>query len=116
MGWTAWVGATIFEVGSVCGMWEAWNRDDVADFGWGVERALKGKHGRTQETVINGKENIDKENGVGEDAPEKSPVNKPQKQWKWWSSDGKYWREIGFLAAFAQFCAASIFWISGYVF
>ncbi|KAJ7598488.1 hypothetical protein C8J56DRAFT_848328 [Mycena floridula] len=97
-GWTAWVGATIFEFGSVFGMWEAWNRDDTVNFGWGVEKALY----------------PDSEAAV--DTPpvsEKEPTVPTRRQWKWFSTDRKYWHEFGFLAAFAQLCAASIFWIAG---
>lgn len=39
-GWTAFVGASIFEIGALFGVWEAWNRDDAANFGWSIERTL----------------------------------------------------------------------------
>ncbi|KAJ7253762.1 hypothetical protein B0H12DRAFT_1116515 [Mycena haematopus] len=95
-GWSAWVGATIFEFGAVFGLWEAWNRRDVAQFGWNVEILIH---------------------------PEKSPISTPgseqppaapTKKWIWFSTDGKYFHELGFLAAFVQFWAATIFWISGF--
>ncbi|KAJ6545286.1 hypothetical protein B0H19DRAFT_1266743 [Mycena capillaripes] len=37
-GWTAWLGATIFEFGALFGLWEAWNRGNTANFGWGVKK------------------------------------------------------------------------------
>jgi hypothetical protein len=33
--------------------------------------------------------------------------------WIWFTTDARYWREIGFVAAVIQCCAALIFWISG---
>ncbi len=85
-GWTAWLGATIFEFGSVLGLLEAWNRGDVANFGFAVEQKLGFEEGQ-----------------------------KKMKKWIWFSLDPRYFRELGFLAAFVQFWGATIFWISGYV-
>lgn len=99
MGWSAWIGATIFEFGGVFAMWEAWNRGDVADFGWAVERTL---HNQSR---------ADGEDGSVSPGDPKS--ERPKKRWIWYSGDAKYWHEIGFLAAFIQLCGASIFWISG---
>lgn len=99
-GWTAWLGATIFEAGSIFGMWEAWNRDDVANFGWGVHQAL---HDRK----------FDEEDGTP-NSEKQADAKEPRRMWKWYSLDTKYFHEVGFLAAFAQLCAASIFWISGF--
>ncbi|PPR05934.1 hypothetical protein CVT24_006656 [Panaeolus cyanescens] len=44
-GWTAFVGATIFEIGSILSMLEAWNRDDTASFGWSIRSAVHHKPG-----------------------------------------------------------------------
>jgi hypothetical protein len=100
-GWTAFVGATIFEVGSLFGLWEAWNRNDVVNFGWEIEKALH-------------LDQDDRESESGNNAPDTIIEENPKHQkWIWWSTEGKYWYELGFLAAFAQFCAATIFWISG---
>jgi hypothetical protein len=98
-GWTAWVGATIFEFGAICGLWEAWNRGDTADFGWGVKMLLEGEPApNTSESSSPGSEKAN------------SP---PKKKWIWFSADRKYFHELGFLAAFVQYWAATIFWISG---
>ncbi|KAI4151224.1 MAG: hypothetical protein LQ340_003624 [Diploschistes diacapsis] len=40
-GWTAFVGATVFEVGSVLLMLEAVNENQAGCFGWALERALE---------------------------------------------------------------------------
>ncbi|KIK70293.1 hypothetical protein GYMLUDRAFT_150661, partial [Collybiopsis luxurians FD-317 M1] len=98
IGWTAWVGATVFEFGSILGVLEAWNRGDAVNFGWGVKRAFEG-------------ETSDDSDASGDPGPETTRRNK---KWIWFSTDTKYWHELGFLAAFFQLCGASIFWISGF--
>ncbi|TFK41438.1 hypothetical protein BDQ12DRAFT_645878 [Crucibulum laeve] len=134
-GWTAFLGATIFEIGSVVGMWEAWNRDDTAAFGWNVKRVLTGTRDEEQgqgqgyqkgekevlERDANGRrnpngnrnENGDKENGS---LAFSNPVDDeaPRKQWVWFSLDSHYFHELGFHGAFWQFWGATIFWISGF--
>ncbi|KAF7338729.1 hypothetical protein MSAN_02195100 [Mycena sanguinolenta] len=97
-GWSAWVGATVFEFGAVFGLWEAWNRGDVAQFGWNVEMLLHHEKGKTPSST------------PGSEQP---PVVLTKK-WIWFSADGKYFHELGFVAAFVQFWAATIFWISGF--
>lgn len=104
-GWTAFLGATIFEIGSIFGMWEAWNRDDTVRFGWSVSHALH----RSSTLEQNGK-NMEPKNINNEE--EQKP---PPRRWVWFSLDTQYFHEMGFLAAFFQLCAASVFWISGQV-
>jgi hypothetical protein len=103
-GWTAWLGATIFEVGSILGILEAWNRDDVASFGWNVEQVLLSMQSGDVEKNEKGQEGNSTITKV---------VEKPHRRWIWWSTDAKFWHEIGFLAAFSQLIAATVFWISG---
>ena len=80
-------------------MWEAWNRDDCASFGWAVH------HNHDEERVE-----------VKREEAEVAVVQRGgKKRWIWFTLDRKYWREFGFLAAFFQLCGATIFWISGYV-
>jgi hypothetical protein len=115
-GWTAFLGATIFELGSILGMWEAWNRDDVANFGWNVEQVIVNTYvgARDVEKAAPGKEEMVRvEPSVSKE--EGSAVLKPHKKWIWWSTDPKFWHELGFLASFTQLIAASVFWISGSV-
>jgi hypothetical protein len=101
-GWTAFLGATIFELGSIFGILEAWNRGDAASFGWGVEKAFRHMSGD--------EEGLTAGSAQSETAADQQ---KPTEQWTWFTLDRKYWHELGFLAAFSQLCAASIFWISG---
>ncbi|KAF7348579.1 hypothetical protein MVEN_01375500 [Mycena venus] len=102
MGWTAWLGATIFEFGALFGLLEAWNRDDTADFGWNVKKLVHGESSEGAET------NTDSTPGS------EKPSSAPKQKWIWFSTNGKYFHELGFLAAFVQYWAATIFWISGF--
>lgn len=104
IGWTAWLGATIFEFGAILGVLEAWNRGETVNFGWGVKRAI----GYPDDSEANS-------GGDAADSASSSEkeTSKPRRKWIWFSTDPKYWRELGFLAAFVQFCAATIFWIAG---
>ncbi|KAF5382353.1 hypothetical protein D9757_012714 [Collybiopsis confluens] len=86
IGWTAWLGATVFEFGAILGVLEAWNRGDTVNFGRKVKRAFESS----------------------------SETDAERKKWIWFSMDLKYWHELGFLAAFVQLWAATIFWISGF--
>ncbi|KAE9390305.1 hypothetical protein BT96DRAFT_349852 [Gymnopus androsaceus JB14] len=110
IGWSAWIGATVFEFGSILGMLEAWNRGDTANFGWGVQNAL-GYDSSDAETSLGVNDAADSSSGS---VPGKEEKSKPKRKWIWFSTDPKYWHEMGFLAAFAQFWAATIFWISGF--
>ncbi|KZS93206.1 hypothetical protein SISNIDRAFT_550190 [Sistotremastrum niveocremeum HHB9708] len=109
IGWSGWVGATIFEVGSIFLIWEAWNRNDAAYFGQSVEKFARAKYhpdvtGKGfRFAVLDEVISIATKEGA-------SPVDHT---WIWFTLDTKYWREIGFVAGFTQLCAASIFWTSG---
>lgn len=107
-GWSAWVGATIFEVGSILLILEAWNRDDVAYFGYAVAHTLEGDRCTLAEKERSNNGTV---NDTGEIAVSDHVGGKIR--WVWWSTDPKYWHEIGFVAGFSQLCGASIFWISG---
>ncbi|KAF8067813.1 hypothetical protein FPV67DRAFT_1669692 [Lyophyllum atratum] len=104
IGWTAWLGATIFEIGSIFGILEAWNREDAAEFGWNVRQYLH--HPKSS--------NPDHERPSSSDRDKSEYPGKPPTRWIWFSADTKYLHELGFLAAFSQLCAATIFWISGW--
>jgi hypothetical protein len=101
-GWTAWVGATIFEMGSVCGMLEAWNRG----------REILVPPPRLVDKLETGLHELDG-NRKNNSANSTHRRRRGQK-WIWFSLDPTFFREAGFLAAFFQFWAATVFWISGY--
>lgn len=89
-------------------MFEAWNRDDVTSFGWNVERLLGMK--RKEES-----DDAETETGAKDQAECVTVVveSKHHKPWVWFTTDRKFWHELGFLASFFQLMAASVFWISG---
>ncbi|KAF9566559.1 hypothetical protein CPC08DRAFT_101843 [Agrocybe pediades] len=107
-GWTAFLGATIFEIASIFGIWEAWNRNDAATFGSNVKQALSpSKSGGSEKRPI-----TNNNNNNSESQPHFSEEN--GQRWIWFSADPKFFYEVGFLAGFFQLLAASIFWISGF--
>lgn len=102
-------------------MWEAWNADTRA-FEFNVERAVA----RVKEDLENGKKLVEERIGgttrsspalASDDADptENGPMmdQKDRPHWVWFSTERKYWHELGWYAAFFQILAASIFWISG---
>ncbi|KDQ54578.1 hypothetical protein JAAARDRAFT_160654 [Jaapia argillacea MUCL 33604] len=117
-GWSAWLGATIFAFASLFLIPEAWNRSNTVAFGWGVEQVLRGRKPDI-ESKGNGHKSLvlEESNSPG---PSNNHVNsesnpsRPARKWVWWTTDTKYWHELGFLAGFVQLCAATIFWISGF--
>lgn len=107
-GWTAFVGATIFEIGSIFGIWEVLNADwmtfesrrterDAAPDGVADMEKVGGKQGKAQ---------------MAEDS-DWVPQTNARSRWVWFTVDPKYWHDLGWYGAFFQLLAASIFWISG---
>ncbi|KAG6873916.1 hypothetical protein C0995_009697 [Termitomyces sp. Mi166 len=74
LGWTAFIGATIFEAGSILGVFEAWNRDDVANFGWNLY-------------ILHHKNTADGSSATGH-------PGKLSKQWIWFTTNTKYFHEL----------------------
>lgn len=129
-GVTAFIGATIFEVGSILLILEAVNENREGCFGWAVEtayeeysnRAEKGK-GCALKIVPKDQacthHHRNKKNLVG--SPDNLSPNTPQssktKSWIWCPSwkelKSHYSHELGFLASLSQLFGATIFWISG---
>jgi len=142
-GVTAFLGATIFEIGSVLLLIEAVNENRSGCFGWAFERILLGgdkegnrmrvrpdtnrcTHHHTNKGNLVGKGSIKGPSNEAHDESSATPTGNVEKSvdtnsigdsWVWFPSwyDLKthYLRELGFLASLAQFCGASIFWISG---
>ncbi|KAK4993669.1 hypothetical protein LTR66_004903 [Elasticomyces elasticus] len=106
-GITAFIGATIFEIGSVLLMLEAINENNAGCFGWALERAWK-----------------EHKNGgysTSDPSPDSIPSinNKDTSSvWTWWPSaydvKTRYIHDIGFLACLFQLFGATIFWIAGF--
>ena len=143
-GITAFVGATVFELGSILLMVEAVNENRAGCFGWALERALEGGRMRLRPSGNGcGHHHADRKNFVGSgvgsgkgeetalssassDADANTNAEKPPPQqdtqqertWQWFPSAHElathYLRDIGFLACLAQLFGASVFWISGF--
>ena len=141
-GVSAFIGATIFEIGSVLLMVEAINENRQGCFGWAVQKAFStsGEDGGTQvkpdqDTCSHHHSN--KKNFVGKGSVAKAlhdnhssspdsngPTSKLANlqsvgdSWQWFPTrhdlTNHYLREVGFLASLAQFTGATIFWISGF--
>lgn len=131
-GITAFIGATIFEIGSVLLMFEAVNENRTGCFGWALKRALDTHHD-TQGTDIDVEpdirecrhHHINRRNLVGKsDGSAKAHSKDPEtakdtgKSWQWFASVADlrmhYLHELGFLACLFQFLGATVFWISGF--
>ena len=133
-GVSAFIGATIFEIGSILLMIEAMNESRSGCFGWALEHIITGGevgHGVIRVRPDKGRcahHHTNKGNFVGKGAVEKPSANDiqvPEKglieesadqKFVWWPSmydlRTHYLRELGFLASLAQFCGATVFWVA----
>uniref|UniRef100_A0A8H7NNB9 Integral membrane protein n=1 Tax=Bionectria ochroleuca TaxID=29856 RepID=A0A8H7NNB9_BIOOC len=123
-GLTAFIGATVFEFGSVLLMFEAVNENRSDCFGWAVEETVDGilhlnpahncRHSHAQKrTFVKGtSSNLVK---IEKRRMESSDSNR---MWSWWPTwyelRTHYFYEIGFLACSSQMFGATVFWISGF--
>ena len=143
-GWTAFIGATVFEFGSLLLMLEAVNENRAGCFGWALEKVVEDVEGRGGEKLRSSPDkqtcshhHTNKKNLVGKPSPSSpstksqnpsqspSPSEKTQPthddtapSWQWFPSLHSlythYLHSIGFLACAFQTLGATIFWISGF--
>jgi hypothetical protein len=138
-GITGFIGATVFEIGSVLLLLEAVNANQTGCFGWALETKLEAELGKADASrpVTKVKPNQDdcahhhanKKNLVGagrhehrrhpHDATAGYVTSLPEgKSFRWMPSLTElrthYLHELGFLASLVQFVAATIFWIAGF--
>jgi len=129
-GVSAFIGASIFEIGSVLLLLEAINANQTACFGWAVEMELEKADASVVTMVKPNKEDCthhhaNRKNlvGAGGSRPEHSReandgTSSRGKSFRWMPSlmelRTHYLRELGFLASLVQFIAATIFWIAGF--
>jgi hypothetical protein len=131
-GITAFVGATIFEIGSVLLMFEAVNENRTGCFGWAIERVISEftheKGGATLQLRPSASACVhhhrNKRNLVGKGASNtmtsaaSTSGSQRRKSWVWFPSyadlRNHYFHELGFIASLAQLFGATIFWISGF--
>ncbi|KKZ62629.1 hypothetical protein EMCG_03039 [[Emmonsia] crescens] len=133
-GVSAFVGATIFEVGSVFLILEAINKHDTGCFGWALEHVISEKgesllriypdpnncthHHVNKRNLVGrgGKETPNSDNSSGELEQSRTELpSSPDFIWFPTLRDLRthYIFELGFLASFIQLLSATIFWISG---
>ncbi|PQE19464.1 integral membrane protein [Rutstroemia sp. NJR-2017a WRK4] len=124
-GITAFIGATIFEIGSVFLMLEAINEDRTGCFGWAVEEVWEEEEGRLGMKLEKGNcrhHHGNKRNlvGKGKEVEDGKTSTDPTaaRSWQWWPSmhalRTQYLHNIGFLACSFQMLGATIFWIAGF--
>ena len=126
-GITAFIGATVFEVGSFLLMVEAVNEDRTGCFGWALEHSLssdeQGPHvpelQRSNSHCTHhhsNKRNLVGAGGLVVHKHSKEGVDQ-SRSWVWWPSNEDlrthYLHSLGFLASLSQLIGATIFWIAG---
>ena len=137
-GVTAFIGATIFEFGSILLMLEAINANHAGCFGWALQSAIKGgkarfwlmpvtegcEHHHSNKRNIVGKGGLpsDDQRDVSKTTERIQgaaiPHSNSERAWQWYPSGQalrqQYLFDLGFLASLSQFLGATIFWISGF--
>lgn len=128
-GITAFVGATVFEIGSFLLMLEAINENRAGCFGWALEEAYQAHssdHGHVARLVpdkkrcthhhANTKNLLSNPSQAARPGSSSSPAD--AKSWLWWPSNHDlrthYLHDLGFIACLTQTVGATIFYISGF--
>jgi len=125
-GLTGFIGATVFELGSVLLMLEAVNENRTDCFGWALERSISNQHLRLSTAPGHAcrhhhfsRRSFLKAPSIASDGKttDDDGDSTSERLWNWWPTWEElrthYFREIGFLACFFQFWGATIFWIAG---
>nr|OQO15776.1 hypothetical protein B0A51_17387 [Rachicladosporium sp. CCFEE 5018] len=126
-GITAFIGATIFEIGSVLLMLEAINENRAGCFGWALEQVYEEHSDRAAVPRLVASEkacthhHVNRKNLVGKATAAEQKADENQgdaRGWTWWPSTQDlrthYLHDLGFLACSSQMTGATIFWISGF--
>ncbi|KAK3073626.1 hypothetical protein LTR53_004636 [Teratosphaeriaceae sp. CCFEE 6253] len=129
-GITAFIGATVFEIGSILLMLEAVNENRAGCFGWALAQVYEEHVERSVTRVAPAscthhhanKRNLvgTPQQGASDDEKKTASDGLPLsgKSWIWWPSwhdlQSHYLHDLGFLACCAQMFGASVFWISGF--
>ncbi|KAK7558044.1 integral membrane protein [Phyllosticta citricarpa] len=138
-GTTAFIGATIFEVGSILLMLEAVNENRAGCFGWALSIVFdqQGSNHSSSQPALDAEKSIytvqltpkrsacehhhaNTRNLVGQNQHGASTNSDPngEKSWCWFPSYTQlrthYAYELGFWACLIQLVAATIFWIAGF--
>ncbi|KAJ4245238.1 hypothetical protein NW762_014108 [Fusarium torreyae] len=112
-GITAFIGATVFEVGSVLLMLEAVNENCSDCFGWALEESVDGFFHLNHDHICNHSQAQKRTFLKGASKNDK----RSDRMWYWWPTwyelSTHYVYDMGFLACSAQMFGATVFWISG---
>jgi hypothetical protein len=135
-GITAFIGATVFEIGSVLLMLEAVNENRSGCFGWALEqvwderfangiihvrpRGCTHHHQNKRNLIGKAKRGADaqaaEKNGIPIESTDGTPPG--DRSWVWWPSwqelKTHYFHDLGFIACSLQMFGATVFWISGF--
>ncbi|KAK3685459.1 hypothetical protein B0T22DRAFT_465724 [Podospora appendiculata] len=135
-GVTAFVGATIFEFGSVLLMLEAVNENRSDCFGWALEEVVESHrlrlhrseekcrhHHHVRRSLLPSRSTIPDPDPEASSSDQKgaAQIDEPkprQRRWSWcptWHElTSHYFRDVGFLACLSQMLGATIFWIASF--
>jgi hypothetical protein len=120
-GISAFIGATVFEIGSVLLMLEAVNENKTGCLGWAIEQVFSHDTGSGHLQASKGTcthHHHNKGNLVGKGRDTSSTSLSTSKSWVWFPSMTElrthYIHDLGFIASFAQLIGATIFWVSGF--
>ncbi|KAF4156932.1 hypothetical protein CNMCM6069_006228 [Aspergillus lentulus] len=129
-GVTAFIGATVFEIGSVLLVLEAVNENQTGCFGWAVETASKEAEDEVEQAVVRIKSDMDSclhhhanrhsfltPSEARQDSHRQTAIAR-KRSFEWLPTLTElrthYLHEIGFWASFVQLVGATIFWIAGF--
>jgi len=123
-GITAFIGATVFEIGSFLLIAEAVNEGRSGCFGWVVEQAISREEEEMSSMIIRPSKSRCTHphtkrhgGGTGHADASKHEQQPGQSRWVWWPSTEElrthYFQNLGFLASLSQLLGASIFWVAG---
>lgn len=121
-GVTSFVGATLFQVGAVLLVFEAFNESRTGCFGWAVSHAFAGEEAPEKisgsgDFLARADVKNCRHHHQGGRRTELSDMSQPRQKWIWWPSwyDFKthYIHEIGFVASTTLAIGATIFYICG---
>lgn len=123
-GITAFVGVTVFEVGSFLLVAEAVNEGRSGCFGWAVEQVLSHEEEGGERVALRPSKSHcthhhNKQMSVDtrQFTQSKSDLAPQERLWIWWPSNEElrthYIHNLGFIASFSQLLGATIFWVAG---
>ena len=117
-GVTAFVGATLFQIGAVLVVIEATNENQAGCFGWEMEHALGDKNSSRYRPKLEActHHHHDRKSFVSNQSSDPSNPPDRARRWEWWPTwlelHSHYIHELGFLASFTLFVGATIFYVS----